>query len=688
MTRVRAAVATAVALMSASAAFAGGTQLWEVRTAENFSEGKLEGVVVGARGLVFAGWSASRREVEADAVWCLLPDGQGGAYVGTGTKGEVLQIVGNKTEKLAETKQTAVTVMRRYPGGVLVGTMPEGRIFLLNQGGDLSEFIALEAKYIWDMAVTPDGTVFAATGPDGKLFRIVDGKAELWFKSKEPNLLSIASTPGGALYVGSGEKGLLYRVTGKDTATVVYDFDENEVRAILLRDDHLLIAANAAKTKGGTSKPAADGDAPKAPEGKEESAPPSKEPMDCAVYHLSSDGNIEALFASKGEFIWSMAALADGTFLVATGEKGRVYRGHEPENRGAPVVEGEAADVLFDLDEGQALAMGVEFGELLFIGTGNGGAIYDVSSKMPGRGIYTSKVLDAKHVSTWGQAEWDAQGPVTLETRSGATSEPDDTWNAWTPVDKADGRITNPRSRYLQFRADVSARGSALRAVRIAYLPDNQRPAVASIELAIDDKAKPKNGKETSASPPLPTHTSSLTIKWSAKDPDGDAVVCRLLYRLEEELDEHLRSMNSGEPLVGDKYTWETRGLPDGRYVVRVVVSDERDNPPERVRSVARDSDPILVDHTPPAIIDLSVNRREVTGEVRDKASRISHLSWVLDGADAQLLACDDGLLDGRREAFRFSLPKDITRGRHALAIQCADEAGNLSVERLAFTVE
>lgn len=691
---MRALVALIAPALFAPGAPAALTQVWEVRTAAQFAEGRPEGAVVTSAGEVRTGWLARRIELRAESVWCVLPDGRGGALAGTGPKGEIYRIDAEKAERIAETGQLAVTVLRQTPEGTLAGTIPEGRIYRLDEEGKLSEFLRLDAKYVWDIAVARDGAVYVATGPEGKLFRIVDGKAELWFKSKEPNLLCLAPAGAGGVYVGSGEKGLLFRVTGKDSAAVVHDFDENELRAIVERGDELVIAANSAKSKAGVTPPSeraaqtSDVKAPSPAEKKDAAPPPSKEPMDCAVYRLSRDGAVEAVFSSKGEFIWALAALADGSVLAATGERGRVYRLQLPELRGAPVIEDGGADVLFDLEEGQALALGVEFGALSFVGTGNGGAVYRVSPREPGSGVYTSKVLDAKTVASWGRLEWDGSGRVRLETRSGATPEPDDAWDGWRALDEG-SRVASGRARYLQFRATLGGPGSLLRAVRIAYAPDNQRPTVSAVEFAPAVGEGGKDAKKESAAPALPVRTTVKTVKWTAKDPDGDELVFRLFYRLADAPEEDFRPMTPrGEPVTGDKYAWETRGLPDGRYVVRVVASDERANVEGRSRAAARDSEPTLVDNTPPEIPELRVERGEITGFARDAASRIAHLSYAIDGGDARLLGSEDGLLDSREERFRFALPAGLARGLHAIVVHAADEAGNLAVARTAFRVE
>ncbi|MHC4251788.1 MAG: fibronectin type III domain-containing protein, partial [Planctomycetota bacterium] len=537
----------------------------------------------------------------------------------------------------------------------------------------------------------------AATGPEGKLYRIAGGEVEEWYDSKEKNLLSLALGDGGDVYAGSGEKGFLYRVTEKGKARIVYDFRENEVRAIVPTGGGLLVAANAAKVKGAPppKAPSPPSNA-KPPAAKQAAPPPSKTPMDCAVYRLSDDGSIETAFASKGEFIWSLAALGDGSFLAATSERGRVYRARLPEagaGAGALLLDG-GADVLFDLEEAQALALGTEMGVLAYVGTGNGAAIYGMDARGAREAVYTSKAFDAKFVSTWGRIEWDSSGDVAVDLRSGATAEPDETWSDWAPVNPDDPKAGAPRSRYAQFRARLGGGESALRAVRVAYLVDNQRPDIATVS-AGEGSGGRGTGQKKPKAPPAgksgpPSHSTVVNVKWQAKDPDGDALAFRVYYRPEGEGDVRgetaWREMTK-EPVTGDAFAWETRGLPDGRYVVRVVASDDRANPEARSLAAARESDPVLVDHTPPTIMDLRVAGGRVTGVARDAASRIAHLACSVDGHEWKLVAPADGLLDGPEEAFSFDLPDGLEAGPHAIAVQAADAGGNLAAARERFDV-
>jgi hypothetical protein len=226
--------------------------------------------------------------------------------------------------------------------------------------------------------------------------------------------------------------------------------------------------------------------------------------------------------------------------------------------------------------------------------------------------------------------------------------------------------------------------------VRVAYLVDNQRPNIATVAAGEGSggggagQKKPKGPPAQKPGPP--SHSTVVNVKWQAKDPDGDALAFRVYYRPEGEAETAWREMTK-EPVTGDAFAWETRGLPDGRYVVRVVASDDRANPEARSLAAARESDPVLVDHTPPTIADLRVAGGRVTGTARDAASRIAHLACSIDGKEWKLVAPVDGLLDGPEERFAFKLPDGLEAGPHAIAVQAADAGGNLAAARERFDV-
>jgi hypothetical protein len=86
------------------------------------------------------------------------------------------------------------------------------------------------------MVQTPDGNIYAATGPTGQLFEIKpDGSHTAILSTKENNLLSMISDGADTLYLGSDPNGLVYRFNRKThDLFVLYDAGESEISALAL----------------------------------------------------------------------------------------------------------------------------------------------------------------------------------------------------------------------------------------------------------------------------------------------------------------------------------------------------------------------------------------------------------------------------------------------------------------------
>ena len=57
------------------------------------------------------------------------------------------------------------------------------------------------------MAVDPEGVLYAATSPNGEVYRIEKGKAAEFFAPNVTYIWSLAFAKDGALYVGTGDQG-------------------------------------------------------------------------------------------------------------------------------------------------------------------------------------------------------------------------------------------------------------------------------------------------------------------------------------------------------------------------------------------------------------------------------------------------------------------------------------------------
>jgi hypothetical protein len=130
-------------------------------------------------------------------------------------------------------------------------------------------------------------------------------------------------------------------------------------------------------------------------------------------------------------------------------------------------------------------------------------------------------------------------------------------------------------------------------------------------------------------------------------------------------------------------YTIEPGSLPDGKYVAKLVASDEDSNPPEMARKSELLSAPFWVDNTPPQVRVLrqtvTAGGAEVVFEVEDSTSPLRSAEASIDGKEWRDLLSDDGIVDSRKETFTVKLPKPEA-GEHVVSVRAYDTAGNIGV--------
>jgi hypothetical protein len=346
-----------------------------------------------------------------------------------------------------------------------------------------------------------------------------------------------------------------------------------------------------------------------------------------------------------------------------------------------------------------------------------------MGSRYRSEGLYLSPVKDTETTSRWGTMRWRADVPEGTElrfaTRSGNTSEPDETWSAWAAVTGGpDGAVVDsPRARFAQWRAELVTADPAVSpsvySVDLVYAQRNLAPVVTSFvvhpagvvyresggfdnnppyselpgsvrdELArIDPSAAGSVGAGNSATSSRallgsPYFVRGLrTLTWAASDPNGDALDYALEFRGEGEA--------TWKPLDSDldqrRYVLETSRLVDGAYRIRIAASDAASNPPETALVTRETSVVFRVDNTPPAVDDLKAERDAgsitVSGRTSDATSLIRQVEYSVDGGDWVTVVPVDGLADSDEERIAFRVD-GLGAGEHTIVVRVTDEAYN-----------
>ena len=668
-------------------ALAVSTRYFLLDDAESLCAGEMQGAAVNSDGSVTAGVEIRRLSIKNVPLAFSLLRGKGDeAYIGTGNKGVIYRLQGNDLRSFSETGEMLVASLAFGNGGALLaGTLPKGKIFTVDGKGKAELFSQPEgAEHVWSLVY--DGKrklLFAATGPQGKVFAIdVRGKAELYYDADAAHLMSLALDADGTLYAGTSDEALLLRLNGPGRAEVLHDFKGDEVTAVAVREGRVAVVVNdfpsprtppERKSNGADKGDDKRDDRRSTPQ--RSTTPKLPKSGKGQLWVVESSGRAEQLFESSKEHLTAVQWRDDDSVYAASGKQGRIYL----------VRRDGSHAVWIDVDERQVLALDLRGDKPLFA-TADKGAVYRV---VPGRAresLWTSKPLDAEFRARWGKLDWRGDGGLKFQTRSGNTRKPDKSWSAWSAQLTRPGPIPSPASRFLQIRARLGREeGTAIYAVLAYYLPQNQRATIRDITIKPKDLSGRSGSKSSSGAkrgdkkadfreqPEQPT--SRYRVGWKVDNPDGDQLRYRLAFRAEEQklwrqmLREH-------EKLLKSHFDWDTEGVPDGYYRVRIEASDELANPGSYTVKTSALSEPFLVDNHPPEVLGLKWTGRTLRGTARDSTGPVARLEYAVDGGDWLPFFPLDDLLDSAEERFELELT-ELKGGPHIVSVRATDAAGN-----------
>ncbi|MEI7893528.1 MAG: hypothetical protein WCI05_10565 [Myxococcales bacterium] len=646
-----------------------GTRTFTLDTLERLSGGELKGVSVGADGVVRAGWTLGNVPLpDASAVFSALALADGSVLVGTSPNGKVFKVAGDVASVFSETKEIAVTsLVVDAKGNVFAATL-SNKLYKLTQGK--AELFATlpETEHVWALVADKKGGFFAAA--DGKVLRVeANGTASVYWKSDEPHIVSLVLSESGDLYAGSSGKGILYKLTGPGRVQVLYDFPGDEVKQLALGPNATLFAI--VNDYGGDPP-----DGPRTrPSPRSQPGPttaPRIKPGKGALYRFDAAGRPEKLMHHDEFHYLAVAVDPTGAPFVGTGAEGRVYT----------VDDAHAVSLVADADERQVSALAV--GPKSFAVSSDPAVFHRVLQQGGPDSVWTSKVLDAGLRARFGHLSWRATGALEVSTRSGNSATADNTWSTWSAPLVLAAPIQSPPGRFIQVRARWGRDpGATLADVTVPFLTDNLRPVVT--EVRASQKGVVRDAREgiVSSGTEAPKHDSTVRITWKVDNADQDSLRYRLQFR------------RDGQPLWRDvlrpeevltktEYDWDTTALPEGKYRIRVEASDEAANPPEGSQRHALESEPVLVDNTPPLLQGLSVTGRRLKVRVVDGLGPIARVEVALNGkTDFRPVGAADGLFDTADEQVDADLSSLLPSGPAIVAVRAFDLAGNAVVQEI-----
>ena len=212
-------------------AAAEGTHTWEQRNFDDFEKGTAKGVAIRSDGaLELAPSFKSLITTPSTYIWSVAADAQGNAYAAAGSPGRVYRIT------------------------------PQGQATIIFQPQELQ---------VQALLVGRDGVVYAATSPDGKVYKIerkspsaadkrrpegatapapkpantedqtivpVDSSytASAWFDPKSKYIWALAEDAQGHIYVATGDQGKIFKVNPDGSNSLFFKSDEAHIRTLAI----------------------------------------------------------------------------------------------------------------------------------------------------------------------------------------------------------------------------------------------------------------------------------------------------------------------------------------------------------------------------------------------------------------------------------------------------------------------
>ena len=261
-----------------------GTHLWTQSRIDEFGKGTSQGVAIDSNGNLREGPGLTEiLTTPSSFVWSVAIGKNGTAYLGTGSPAAVLRGSDQRDGKpftLFESRDVSVQVVRVGPDGSLyAATVPSGKVYKLDPNATAKQDES-SAKVIFDASKTEPGSSEN------------DGESKFNPRSRSHYIWDMTFDASGKLYIAVGGPGAIYRVnpaTPDARPEIFFKSDEQHIRALAWDPKGNLIAGS-------------DGSG--------------------LVYRINPHGKGYVLFEAPRREITSVAVAANGTiFASSVGDK-------------------------------------------------------------------------------------------------------------------------------------------------------------------------------------------------------------------------------------------------------------------------------------------------------------------------------------------------------------------------------
>jgi outer membrane protein assembly factor BamB len=688
------------ALLFATQLFAVAPQFWRVQNAEDFLAGEIEGFAITSRGELRVAPAMRKVATFTDPfVLSQTAAPNGDRYFGTGNEGKVYRLRGDELKLVFTAPEPEIYAVAFGNGALLVGSSPNGKVYRVDpDSGKQTTLFDPQQAYIWALETMDNGDLAVATGVEGKLFRVsANGTGTVLYDAPDTHIRSLAERKDGSLLAGASGKGRIYAIDRNGSAHALFDSPLNEIASLHVDANgigwaaavsNVLPSSAPAKSQSKSSgqqqqqgqqgqQQQQSGEQKKEGEAVEvsfsfedSSSSAAAQSGSSEVYRIEPDGFVETVRKFEREIVYAVSggenADNGGGVLLATGPNGRIY----------DLRDGELS-LIGAVPEKQIVSIAGNV-----VTTTNSGAVYRMETRSAQNPEFRSAAKDVERFSRFGNYRIEGRNlegnTVAISFRSGNTRTPDATWSAWSsPQTALEGNIAAPAAQFIQWKLTMpkGSPNAAVDGVSVAFINRNVAPEIEAISVQdpaviFITNAYPSSPQVVEATNPdeygiftsldtprdrTPAEQGKRmfrrgyrTVSWRASDDNGDQLRYTLSFRLKGS-DRWLRLRENMEET---QLNFDTSQLPDGRYELRLVVTDATDNP-DGALADTKEGVEFQVDNGAPRIT-VARNGSGVEVKISDELSPIGRVEYSADAEKWIRLTPTDGIADSREETFRL----------------------------------
>jgi len=166
-----------------------------------------------------------------------------GRFTGVSLSREGRLALAPRLETVLDSDQPVVWSIVEAPGGTLfAATGHRGRVYRIGKEGVASVYWTADEPEVFALAVSPSGVLYAATSPNGKIYRLEGGKAAEFFTPKTTYIWSLAFAKDGTLFAGTGDRGQVFRIDPAGKGEVYYETGQAHVTSLAVDSQGRLLA--------------------------------------------------------------------------------------------------------------------------------------------------------------------------------------------------------------------------------------------------------------------------------------------------------------------------------------------------------------------------------------------------------------------------------------------------------------